>query len=118
MIKILWRCKSASKLYKEGGFILQKCINCKKQFNWNQVYKSFWWTYKPIKCKQCEAIHKITITGRFSFVSLTIVPMLIFGHFLSPFNNIFATLGIGLCILFFGSLLAPFFVRYRHPCDT
>ena len=97
---------------------MQKCEKCKTQFSWNQVYKSIWWNYKPIKCNNCEAKHKIKISGRFAFVSLTIVPMLIFSHFLSPFNNVFSTIGTGFCIIFIGSLLAPFIVKYRSSCDT
>ncbi|WP_420842532.1 TIGR04104 family putative zinc finger protein [Halalkalibacter alkaliphilus] len=92
---------------------MQRCEKCDELFSWNKIYKSFWWNYQPIKCNQCETTHKITLTGRFTFVSLTIIPMMIFGHFLSPFNNFFVTVGIGLCILFLGSLLAPFFVTFR-----
>ena len=93
---------------------MQKCENCNEQFSWSEIYKSYWWTYKPIKCKQCEAVHKITITGRITFVSFTIVPFLIFGYFLSPFSNIFVTLGVGIIILIFGSLWIPFFVKYKE----
>lgn len=98
---------------KEGGFILQKCKNCNEQFSWNKIYKSLWLNYKPIKCSECKTTHKITILGRFTFVSLTILPMLIFGYFLPPFGNILATLGIGISILILGSLLAPFFITYK-----
>ncbi|MHA6251502.1 TIGR04104 family putative zinc finger protein [Oceanobacillus sp. CAU 1775] len=93
---------------------MQKCESCNEKFNWSAIYKSFWWTYKPIKCEQCGAIHKITITGRIIFVSFTILPFLIFGHFLSPFSNILMTLGVGLIILILGSLLTPFFVSYKE----
>jgi hypothetical protein len=55
----------------------------------------------------------ITIPGRFIFVSFTILPMLIFGDFLSPFSNILVTLGIALIIFIIGSLLTPFFVTYK-----
>jgi len=57
-------------------------------------------------------VHKITIPGRITFVSLTIVPMLIFANFLSPFNNFIATLVTGILILIIGSFLTPFFVTY------
>lgn len=46
---------------------------------------SFWWNYKPIKCSNCGAKHKITIPGRLTFVSLTILPMLIMGIALGVF---------------------------------
>ncbi|WP_042148265.1 TIGR04104 family putative zinc finger protein [Paucisalibacillus sp. EB02] len=96
---------------------MQKCENCNAQFSWNKIYKSFWWNYKPIKCDDCGAKHKITIPGRFVFVSLTILPMLIFGNFLSQFSNILVTLGIALLIFFVGSLLTPFFVTYKDSCE-
>ncbi|RKL65556.1 hypothetical protein CR203_20370 [Salipaludibacillus neizhouensis] len=93
---------------------MQKCENCKAQFSWSKIYKSFWWNYKPIKCSECGTIHKITIAGRFIFVSLTILPMLIFGNFLSPFSNIIVTLGIAIFILIIGSLFPPFLVTYKE----
>lgn len=93
---------------------MQECENCNEQFSWGEIYKSYRWTYKPIKCKQCESVHKITIIGRITFVSFTILPLLIFGNFLSPFSNMFVTLGVGIIILILGSLLTPFFVKYKE----
>lgn len=92
---------------------VQKCQNCNAQFSWGKIYKSFWWNYKPIKCNECGTTHKITVFGRIAFVSLTILPMIIFGNFLSPFVNVLVTLGIALFILFIGSLLTPFIVTYK-----
>ncbi|WP_171038264.1 TIGR04104 family putative zinc finger protein [Aquibacillus sediminis] len=92
---------------------MQKCEKCYAQFSWSQIYKSFWWNYKPIKCNECGTTHKITIPGRFTFVSFTILPMLIFGNFLSPFNNILLTLSIAFFIFIIGTLLPPFFVTYK-----
>jgi len=87
-------------------------------FSWGQVYKSFWGLggYKPIECDNCGAKHKITIPGRLIFVALTILPMLVltnFINFFTSFNNIIATLGMGLSILFIGSLLTPYLVRFK-----
>ncbi|WP_422122322.1 TIGR04104 family putative zinc finger protein [Planococcus sp. X10-3] len=92
---------------------IQKCQNCNAQFSWSKIYKSFWWGYKPIKCSECGTVQKITIPGRITFVSLTILPMLIFANFLSPFNNFIATLATGILILIIGSLLTPFCVTYK-----
>lgn len=92
---------------------MQICENCNTQFSWKKIYKSFWWNYKPIKCDNCGAEHKITISGRIAFVSLTILPMLIYGLFLSPFNNISVTLATALLILFAGTLFVPFLVTYK-----
>src|SRR5699024_12557295 len=79
----------------------------------SKIYTSFVWTHKPIVCDKCGAEHRITISGRFTFVFLTIVPMLIFTYFLSPFSNILVTLGIGFFIVVGGSLLTAFCVNYK-----
>ncbi|WP_430732110.1 TIGR04104 family putative zinc finger protein [Virgibacillus halodenitrificans] len=92
---------------------MQKCENCNAQFSWKKIYKSFWWNYKPIKCGNCGTEHKITIPGRITFVSLTLLPMLIYGNFLSSFNNILITLGTALLIFFVGTLFVPFLVTYK-----
>ncbi|MGP4040935.1 TIGR04104 family putative zinc finger protein [Gracilibacillus sp. D59] len=93
---------------------MQKCKNCNAQFRWNKIYKTFWLNYKPIKCSECKTIHNITIIGRFTVVSLTILPMMICSYILTPISNIFTTLGVGLCILILGSLLTPFVVTYKE----
>jgi CXXC-20-CXXC protein len=96
-----------------GGVVLRKCDSCKMQFNRSKIYKSFGWTYKPIKCDFCNMEHRITFPGRLTFVSLTILPMLIFNLFLSPFRNIYVTLGIGLTIFLIGSLFVPYLVKFK-----
>ncbi|WP_081727586.1 TIGR04104 family putative zinc finger protein [Halalkalibacter wakoensis] len=93
---------------------MQTCENCNTPFSWGKIYGSFLWNYQPITCKECQTIHKITISSRFVFVSFTILPMLIFGHFLSPFHNILLTLGVAILICIVGSLLAPYFVTYKR----
>ncbi|MBU8790558.1 MULTISPECIES: TIGR04104 family putative zinc finger protein [Bacillaceae] len=95
-------------------YVLQSCENCNAEFSWSRIYKSLFWNYKPIKCNECNTIHKITIPSRFIFVSFTILPMLIFGHFLSPFSNIIVTLGIAFFIFIIGSLFTPFLVTYKE----
>ncbi|WP_420843799.1 TIGR04104 family putative zinc finger protein [Lentibacillus sediminis] len=100
------------------GVVLQKCQNCNVSFSWSVVYKSFWGLrgYKPIECDNCCAKHKITIPGRLTFVALTMLPMLVltnFINFYTSLNNIIATLGIGLAILFIGSLFTPYLVRFK-----
>ncbi|MHA7136639.1 TIGR04104 family putative zinc finger protein [Rossellomorea arthrocnemi] len=92
---------------------MQKCDHCNTPFSWSEIYKSFIWTYKPIECNNCGTEHRITILGRVSFVFCTIVPSLIFLNFLSPFDNFILTFVIGISILLGGSLLTPFFVKYK-----
>lgn len=92
---------------------MQKCENCNKQFSWSKINKSIRWTYKPIECDKCGIEHRITLSGRLTFVFLTIVPMLIFINVLSPFDNFMVTFIIGMSILIIGSLLTPYFLKYR-----
>ncbi|MCR8656710.1 TIGR04104 family putative zinc finger protein [Paenibacillus endoradicis] len=93
---------------------MQKCQNCNLQFSWSKIYKAFLgWVYKPVKCDNCGAKHKITFSGRLIFVSLTVLPTLLFVNFFSPFNNLLTTLGVGLAILSIGSLFVPYFVKFK-----
>ncbi|WP_227001757.1 TIGR04104 family putative zinc finger protein [Virgibacillus necropolis] len=96
-------------------FVLRKCVNCNKQSSWYKIYKYFLWLHnKSIECDNCGAEHKISIPGRFAFVSLTVIPAIIFMNYLSPFGNFFVTLGIGIVILTVGSLLTPYFVEFKE----
>lgn len=97
---------------------MQKCESCNVSFNWSRVYKSFWGGlgYKKIECGNCSAEHGITFGGRLTNVALTILPMLILTNYINyftSFNNIIATLGLGLAILFIGSLFTPYLVRFK-----
>ena len=92
---------------------MQKCENCNLPFNWSKIFKSFWWTYKPIECDNCGTKHKITIFGRSTVVAMTILPMWIFFLFLSPFDNAFVTSGIGILIAIIGFLLTPYVVQHK-----
>ncbi len=92
---------------------MQKCDTCTTPFSWNEIYQSFVWTYKPIECNNCGTEHRITFFGRVSFAICTIVPSVTFMNFLSPFENIFLTLVIGMFILLVGTLVTPFFVKYK-----
>ncbi|WP_430696971.1 TIGR04104 family putative zinc finger protein [Metabacillus mangrovi] len=94
--------------------VLQKCGKCHAYFSWSKVYKSFWKNYEPITCNECGTAHRITILSRLIFVFFTILPMLTFGYFLSPFSNRIVTLGIAIFIFACGSLLAPFLVTYNR----
>lgn len=99
-----------------GDYALQKCGKCTAKFSWSKIYKSFWWTYKPIECNECGTIHKITMPGRIIFTSLTTIPMLLVGHLLINYYNIyniFMTIGIALFVGMIGSLFTPFFVTYK-----
>lgn len=93
---------------------MQKCKNCNTEFSWGSIYKSLCLGYKPIECEKCNEEHIITVLGRFIFVSLTIIPMLVFGHFLSPFDNGFQTIAVSIAILIIGSLFTPYLVKFKE----
>ena len=84
------------------------------EFSWSKIFKSFWWTYKPIECENCGTKHRITIFGRSTVVAMTILPMWIFYFFLSPFDNTFVTIGIGTLIAIVGLLFTPYVVRFEN----
>ncbi len=59
-------------------FILHKCRCYDRPFSWDKIYKAFLgWVFKPIECDNCGAKHKITMQGRFIFVSLAALPTLL-----------------------------------------
>ncbi|WP_445683695.1 TIGR04104 family putative zinc finger protein [Sporosarcina sp. FSL K6-3457] len=89
-------------------------MKCIKPFSWSEIYRSFWrWMYKPIKCDKCGTEHRIAISGRLTFVSVTILPMSIFVNFLSPFDSFLSTLGVGIAILIISSLVTPYLVKFK-----
>ena len=98
----------------KGGACLQQCQKCDLPLSWNNIYHSFWgWVYKPIIYDKCGMKHRITVSGRFIVTFLTVLPMLVFMSFLSPFNDGLLTIGIGIFIACIGSLITPFLVRFK-----
>ncbi|MGP4078415.1 TIGR04104 family putative zinc finger protein [Pseudalkalibacillus sp. R45] len=94
-------------------YILPKCDNCNTIFKWRKIFKANLF-YSPIQCSKCNSVHKVAFLSRFTVTSLTVLPILIFGYYLSPFNNVIVTLIIGLCIAILGFLIAPFLVNYKE----
>jgi CXXC-20-CXXC protein len=93
---------------------LQHCNYCHSKFKWKKVYRYLMGhLFNPLHCHNCCKEHYITITGRITNTMLTVFPMIIFCLFLTPFNNIFLTLGIGMSLLIIGSLLTPHLVTFK-----
>ncbi|WP_396334487.1 TIGR04104 family putative zinc finger protein [Alkalihalobacillus sp. MEB130] len=92
---------------------MQQCEKCETPFTWRHIFSSSLWGYRPIHCRQCDLEHKITIWGRFTFVFLTLVPFYLFTMFLSPFTTFFYTFSIGVIILIIGSVVTPYFLKYK-----
>ena len=97
---------------KERNYIMQKCNNCNLPFKWSKIYKSIMWFYKPIECEQCGTAHTISFSSRF-LASFIVLPIPIVGLILSPSENEYINVLIGICISFVGSLLIPFFAKYQ-----
>src|SRR5690625_7164616 len=96
---------------------MQRCRNCNKQFGWSKIYKSFFgWIYKPVECDNSNAEHKITIPGRLIFISLTILPVLIYINYLQTFNNYIVSLGFDVYLLLLDSMIIPSFVHIYVSC--
>ncbi|MBP1970931.1 CXXC-20-CXXC protein [Virgibacillus natechei] len=93
---------------------MRKCNNCKSQFSWSEIFKSFWPVYEPIECANCGTKHKITTFGKSTVGSISLLPIFIFGYALYPLGNIFVMVGIGALIGIIGFLLTPYIVQYKE----
>ncbi|MAU16372.1 MAG: hypothetical protein CMH46_12635 [Muricauda sp.] len=51
---------------------MQSCQNCNQKFTFGQVFKSFWWNYKPIICTTCKTKYRHTSKNR-TLGSLTVM---------------------------------------------
>ncbi|WP_173104975.1 TIGR04104 family putative zinc finger protein [Bacillus sp. KH172YL63] len=98
---------------------MQQCSNCASSFTWKSIYRyMLGHLFTPLSCSHCGQEHTITIRGRFINSILTICPALLFMLFLSPFHSMFATLGIGLSLIFAGTLLTPFMVTFKKAEES
>lgn len=43
---------------------MQKCKNCKQEFSFRQIYKSFWLGYRPIECDHCKTKYEHSFGNR------------------------------------------------------
>ncbi|PFG14666.1 TIGR04104 family putative zinc finger protein [Bacillus sp. es.036] len=91
---------------------LPKCNRCGKPFKWRTIIKNIWGIYRPITCNNCGTKNKITYLSRV-LVSLSIIlPMLIFGFYLSSYSigvRLIYMVLMGICI----STFIPFFIKYE-----
>lgn len=94
---------------------MQKCINCKKEFEWITLYNSFFFGYKPIPCRRCNTIHKVKAFSRLMAVSISIIPFfLIYWLFLNIFNFIsILSFLIALILSVTLSFLYPLLAKYK-----
>ncbi|WP_411219926.1 TIGR04104 family putative zinc finger protein [Niallia circulans] len=94
---------------------MQKCINCKREFEWITLYNSFLFGYKPITCRHCNTIHKIKATSRLMAVLISIFPFLLINWILLNRFNFIAALSLLIALTFSISLsfLYPFLAKYK-----
>lgn len=93
---------------------MQHCKNCNSRFQWKKVYRylllgSF---FNPYYCNHCGKEHYVTLSGRLINVFLIVGPMVVFVQLLSPFKNIYLTIGVGILLGLLGSLLSPRFITF------
>ncbi|MCA0970809.1 hypothetical protein LCM20_09425 [Halobacillus litoralis] len=91
---------------------MASCECCKTEFSWSGLLRRNF-LYAELECKNCGCVHKITWPSRFAVTSLSVVPMLIFGLTLTPFENTLTTMGIGLIVFTLGMLITPVAVNYK-----
>ncbi|WP_028782347.1 TIGR04104 family putative zinc finger protein [Thalassobacillus devorans] len=91
---------------------MTKCKCCHIQFRWGEIFRKNNF-YRPIKCRNCGCEHKIDFPSRMIVTSLSVIPFLIFGLVLSPFDNLLFTVIISLAIFESGMILTPFLVNYK-----
>ncbi|WP_198153463.1 TIGR04104 family putative zinc finger protein [Thalassobacillus sp. C254] len=74
-----------------------KCTHCNASFKWSKTLKGNW-MFSTIQCNKCGKKSKITYFSRLIIVALTVVPLLIFGLFLSPFENVLITIIVAILV--------------------
>ncbi|SER55621.1 TIGR04104 family putative zinc finger protein [Salipaludibacillus aurantiacus] len=90
-----------------------KCPHCNTaSFKRSKILKANW-IFSTIQCNNCGKKSRITYFSRLIVVALTVVPFLIFGLILSPFDNVLVTIFVAILIAFTGSLLTPYLVKYK-----
>ncbi|WP_226578273.1 TIGR04104 family putative zinc finger protein [Halobacillus litoralis] len=91
---------------------MTRCDCCNTKFTWWSLLKknSF---YGGLKCRICGCKHRIDFASRFSVTLLSVVPFMMFGLILSPFESIFLNILVALLIFILGMLLTPFVVNYK-----
>lgn len=92
---------------------ISKCINCGQRFERSQVLKAMFgsFTYKPVICKECKAVHYPTISSRLLFGFIQAFPIL----FMNKLVTLFGVYSILLYIAWIIAviLMSPHIYRYR-----
>jgi len=93
---------------------MQACKNCKQDFSFCQIYKSFWLGYRPITCANCGAKNGHSFRNRW-LGGLTVGIGLLFGGLAQSALEISFTYKMlisALLTILIMTLLSRLFVRF------
>ena len=91
---------------------IQECKKCGTKFKYKALLQPFWGQIQPLKCSNCETIHHLTKTSRFTIATLTMLPLFFMSGIRRFLPNIFLTLLAYLVYVFILRALFPFIIRY------
>lgn len=91
---------------------MQRCAICNQPFKWNQFYQSLWLAFRPVKCRNCATVHKVSSASRLLATLLLLVPVIYISLFMQ-------NLGLGEVVLPLAAVVAlvslglPFLLKYE-----
>lgn len=90
---------------------MQKCEVCNTRFTWKQFFVSLMLAYRPVACRSCGTIHKVTSKTRVFAALMLFVPVVVANLYLmgSGIEVFFLAL---LIIFAVESLILPFLMKY------
>ncbi|WP_341202478.1 TIGR04104 family putative zinc finger protein [Planomicrobium okeanokoites] len=96
---------------------MQRCTECNEPFKWNQLYKSLWFAFRPVQCRNCGTVHKVASASRLLTVLLLLVPMIYLSIVMQNFGLREVILPIT-AVIALVSLVLPFLLKYEKVSDT
>lgn len=91
---------------------MQRCAECNQAFKWNQLYKSLWLAFKPVRCRNCGTVHKVASASRLLVALLLLVPVIYISIFMQNLGLVEVILPIAAVIVLV-SLGLPFLLKYE-----
>ncbi|QHJ70971.1 TIGR04104 family putative zinc finger protein [Planococcus halotolerans] len=91
---------------------MQKCAECNEPFKWNQLYKSLWFAFQPVRCRNCGTVHKVASASRLLTVLLLLMPMIYISIIMQNLGLLEVILPIAAVIVLV-SLGLPFLLKYE-----
>lgn len=91
---------------------MQRCADCNQYFKWNQLYKSLWLAFQPVRCLNCGTVHKVANASRLLAVLLLLVPVIYITIFMQNLGIMEVILPIA-AVIALVSLGLPFLLKYE-----